>query len=417
MGLKTLFRPSSERYEQRGDDCVRASDWGMAKVAYDAALDALEKRASNDEESKARILEKLEGSMEALSRQHVQTAEELMESGYDDDARELLELALDLTRDTALQTDIQKRLREVERSTLMADQQDIAETEPISPIDEQEDDEVNDIETFMALCGALPEDVRSAYVSYGPSFQAGYLALNRGDFQFAVDALSRAMEEDPSPDSFISLELATALLNLHRLEEARGLLESFLERHPDALPGYQALCEVFWEMEAFGRAEALLESCPEEVKASWAYVLLRGETLSQAGRHSEAAALYQSFMKEYGRHDALLKALAESYEILGDLVKARDLYSDILNQCQSCRTRVDPLIQRKLADIRFHLGEHNTTVLESYLALAQEDPSNRALYFDRISQIYASMGNEEEARRFSRFARQAEQERKSIHDV
>ena len=417
MGLKSLFRPGSEKYEKRGDDCVRSSDWGMAKVAYEAALDALEKRAPDDAESRARILEKLEGSMEALSRQHVQTAEELMESGYDDDARELLGLALDLTRDTALQANIRDRLQGVERSTLRLAQQDIAETEPLSPIGEQEDDEVNDIETFMALCGALPEEIQAAYLSYGPSFQTGYLALNRGNFQSAADALSRAMEDDPSPDSFIPLELATALLNLHRLDEARGLLESFLDHHPDALPGYQVLCEVFWEMGALDRAEALLASCPEELKASWAHVLLRGETLSQAGRHSEAAALYQSFMKEYGRHDALLKALAESYEILGDFVKARDLYIDILNQCQSCRTRVDPLIQRKLADIRFHLGEHNTTVLESYLSLAQEDPSNRALYFDRISQIYASMGNEEEARRFSRFARQTEQERKSIHDV
>jgi hypothetical protein len=94
MGLKRLFRPKLEKYEQRGDDCVRASDLGMAKLAYEAALDAIEKRAPNDAESKARIHEKLHGSMEALSRGHMQAAEELIESGFDDEARELLELAL-----------------------------------------------------------------------------------------------------------------------------------------------------------------------------------------------------------------------------------------------------------------------------------------------------------------------------------
>lgn len=418
MGLlKTLFRPNSERQEQRGDDCVRASDWGMAKVAYEAALDALEKRSPDDAESKARILEKLEGSMEALSRQHVRTALELMESGYDDDARELLELALDLTRDRALRSEIQQRLRGLERSTSRADRDIPSEPEPLWEGDEAEDVEGDDEENFAALCGALPEEIRTAYVSYGPSFQAGYLALNRGDFQSAVDALSRAMEEDPSPASYIPLELATAFLNLRRLDEARGLLEPFLEHHPDALPGYQVLCEVFWEMGAFERAEKLLASCPEELKASGAYVLLCGENLSQAGRPSDAAALYESFIKAYGRHDAVLKALAGSYETLGDLVKARDIYVDIMNQCQPCHTAADPLVQRKLADIRFQLGEYNTKVLETYLSLAQVDPSNRSLYFDRISQIYASMGNEGEARRFALFARQADEGKESVHGL
>jgi len=57
---------------------------------------------------------------------------------------------------------------------------------------------------------------------------------------------------------------------------------SDVANHPDALPGYQVLCEVYWESEAFDRADALLESCPEELQNSSAYVLLRGETLSLA---------------------------------------------------------------------------------------------------------------------------------------
>jgi tetratricopeptide (TPR) repeat protein len=408
MGLKDFFRPGSEKYEQRGDDCVRGSDWGMAKLAYEAALDALLKKGTADTaESKARILEKLRRSMEALAREHMESAEELQESGYIDEARELLELSLALTQDTELRADIRNRLHGGERSSPMVVQQDISELEPLSPKDEQESAGNNEGDTFMALLGALPEEVRSAYLSYGPSFQAGYLALNRGDFDFAVDALSNAMEENPSPASFIPLELATAFLNLQRLDEARELLETFVAHHPDALPGYQVLCEVFWEAGAFDRAEALLESCPEELRNSSAYVLLRGESMSQAGRPSEAAAFYQEFMQAYGRHEAVLSALAGTYETLGDLEKAGDVYAEIMNQCQSCHTRVDPLVRRKLADIRFELGERSATVLESYLSLAQDDPSNRPFYLDRVSHIYASIGNEAEARRFHQFARQA----------
>ena len=218
------------------------------------------------------------------------------------------------------------------------------------------------------------------------------------------------MQEDPSPDSFIPLELATALLNLQRLEEAGQWLERFLEHHPDAVPGYQVLCEVFWEMEAFDRAESLLEACPGEFKNSPDYALLWGEGLSRAGRHSEAAAFYQDFMKEYGRQEPVLRALAGAYEALERPKDARALYVEIINQCRSCYTRVDPLVQRKFADISFDLNERSTALLESYISLARQDPSNRVFYFRRISEIYSAMGNREEAGRFLGFAQRAGEE-------
>jgi len=188
-------------------------------------------------------------------------------------------------------------------------------------------------------------------------------------------------------------------------------LEGFLAHHPDALPGYQVLCEVFWEMKAFDRVESLLEDCPEDLKQSVAYVLLRGESLSQAGSHAEAVVFYETFMKEYGRHDAVVRAMAGSCEALGDLEKALDLYAEIMNQCQSCHARLDPLVRRKFADISFALGERSTAVLESYLSLSMEDSDNRPFYYQRVSRIYAAMGNDEEARRFQGFSIQAGQER------
>lgn len=289
--------------------------------------------------------------------------------------------------------------------------------ESFQPVDEVVDMAGDDDETFTALLGALPEAVQSAYSSYGPSFQAGYLALNRGEFEFAADALAAAMMENPGADSFIPLELATAYLNLRRLEGARELLETFLEHHPEALPGYQLLCEVFWEMGAFDRAEALLDACPEEFHESVAYGLLQGEGLSRAGRHAEAVTHYETFMDTFGRQEPMVRALAETYEAMGELGKARDLYVEILNQCQSCQAPADPLIQRKVADIRFDLGERSTTVLESYLALVQTDPENRSLYYSRVSQIYSALGVEAEADRFEAFARQAVEGEASDHDV
>ncbi len=413
MGLlKKIFSQDPEKTEQKGDAFLKASDWGRAKLEFEKALDALEK-TSSDDVSETRLRDKLVQAKGALAHEHRQAGEDLMEAEYYDEARGFLQLALDLTRDPALISAVEKLMHEIGRLSAGEIQMEV----PRSDLTPLADDETytgdQDDETFMALCSALPEEVQEAYLSYGGSFKTGYLALNRGDFDLAVDDLSHALKENPAPDSIIPLELATAYLNLEKLNEARSLLETFLQHHPDALPGYQVLCEVYWGMGAFDQAETLLADCSDDLKNSLAYVLLRGETLSQAGRHSEAASLYQDFMEAYGWNEPLVIALAGTLETLGDLESARDLYAEIMDQCRSCHTRIDPLIKRKFADISFDLGQHSSAIMEMYLSLAQDDPENAPLYFQKISRIYASMGNEEEARRFRVFAQQAEKKMRS----
>lgn len=406
--LKTFFNQDPEKIEQRGDAFLKASDWGRAKLEFEKALDALEK-ISSDDASKTRLSDKLVQAKGALAHEHRQTGEDLMEAEYYDEAKELLQLALDLTRDPALISAVEKLMQEIARLTAGDIQMEVqSDLTPLADDETYTGD--HDDETFMALCSALPEEVQEAYLSYGGSFKSGYLALNRGDFDLAADDLSHALEENPAPDSIIPLELATAYLNLEKLDEARRLLETFLQHHPDALPGYQVLCEVYWEMGAFDQAQALLADCPDDLKNSLAYVLLRGETLSQAGSHPEAASLYQDFMGAYGWNEPLAIALADTLETLGDLESARDLYVEIMDQCRSCHTRIDPLIKRRFADISFDLGRHSSAITEMYLSLVQDDPENAPLYFLKISRIYTSMGNEEEARRFRVFAQQAENE-------
>ena len=407
MGLlKTFFNQDHEKIEQRGDAFLKASDWGRAKLEFEKALDLLVK-TSPDEVSETRLRDKLVQAKEALAQEHRRTGEELMEAAYYDDAGELLQLALDLTREPELIASIQDRLGEMERLTAG----DIQKVLPESTVDDEIYPNDQDEETFMALCSALPEDVQEAYLSYGGTFKAGYLALNRGAFDQAVDDLSRAMEENPDPDSFISLELATAYLNQGHLDEARRLLETFLQHHPDALPGYQVLCEVLWEMGAFGQAEALLDGCPDDLKNSLAHVLLLGETLFQAGLYSDAASFYQGFRKNHAWNEPITRALANTYEALRDFESARDLYAEIMDQCRSCHTRIDPLIKRRFADISFDLGEHSPAILEIYLSLVQDDPGNTPFYFQKVSRIYTALGNEEEARRFKCFAQEAENEK------
>jgi hypothetical protein len=66
----------------------------------------------------------------------------------------------------------------------------------------------------------------------------------------------------------------------------------------------------------------------------------------------------------------------------------------------------------KYAELSFAAGMHSTDILEIYLSLAQQIPDNAAGYFERVSRIYESQGNEHEAARFRNFSQNVQTGRK-----
>ena len=419
MGLLSIFSGKDpESYEQNGDALFEAKAYGKAVVEYERALDKLQKTSPWDEGYRQQLQDKIRSSKESLALEHQQTAESLMEAGHDYDARQYIDLALELTEDPELKDALERRLQNKEADETEDLENDLPEAEIQDPEPTYEDEQVEealkgekheeDDEHFGALVGTLPDDVQDAYLGYGEAFKTGYLALNRGDFEGAAAHLITAMQEHPDPASYIPLELATAHLNLGKYDDARRLLESFLEHHPDALPAYQLLCEVFWETKDFDRAAELLVSLPPDLEQSVAGYLLRGETLFQAGKYSEARAFYRAFLKNYDWHEAIARALAKTHEALGEMANARNIYSEIMAQCHSCRARIDPFIKQKFADLSFASGLNTPAVLELYLSLAREVPQNAVEYYHKISRIYSAQGNLEEARRFQQISEEYE---------
>jgi tetratricopeptide (TPR) repeat protein len=399
--LKLFSGKTPEEHEQKGDELFSFDLWG---IEYERALDKLEKESPQNDELKTRLQEKIHQTKEALALGHEQNADDLIESGFYDDARELYILAQELTENPKQKKELEIKLKELDFQldrTLTEDLPDLdieaqEAREPEFP--EQED------EYFRALCGTLPNEVQKDYLSYGNNFKNGYLALNRGDFTIAADYLSRAMQENPSADSYIPLELATAYLNLGKHAQAQQLLEAVLENQPQALPAYQLLCEIFWERKAFDQADALLSSIPEELTESIAVYILKGETLFHAGNFSAAKEFYRDFLETYGWNELVARALAKTHEATNELANARNVYRQIMDQCSSCHARLDPFIKQRYADLCFDSGMHSTEILELYLSLAQEIPANATDYFEKVSQIYAALGNEGEARRFRAIA-------------
>jgi tetratricopeptide (TPR) repeat protein len=415
MGFFRVFSGKTpEELEQQGDALLEKGAYGSAKVEFEKALDKWGKKPGQDSGFKPRLEEKIGRCREALAAEHLQTAENLMEAGEYREAGELLHLALELTGNLGLRADIEKMLADAERDAADVideaiyygyDSRDEANKEGEEPDPASSGDDY-----FVALCHALPDAEQDAYLDYGDSFRRGFIALNQGDFESAATLLAQAMEEHPAADSYIPLELATAYFNLGRTEEARSLMENTLTTHPESPRVYSVFCDILWERREFERARKLLDGCPEELQNSGLIHLLRGETYYQEGNYREAQSFYLETLKSYGWDENIARALARTYEALGMVTEARDIYGEIMVSCQGCGRRADPAIKRKFADTSFETGERSTNLLEIYLSLSQEDSDDRRDYYQKISQIYESAGNLKEARRFQVIA-QKEAER------
>jgi len=414
MSLLKLFSgPSPEKLEQKGDTLFEAGLWGLAKLEYERALHKLEKQAGQGNDHRQQLSAKILKTREALAQEHRQTAVDLMDGGYFDDAKDMIVLAMEVSADESFRKELKQELEALE--TQQKQENDAALPDPFYGLaaDEGEEEpppESSEDEAFYALLSTLPDEVQDVYLEYGEEFKIGYLALNNGDFQTAAESLSRAMDENPHPESYIPLELAAAYMNLERSAEAQDLLENFRKHHPKALPAYQLLCEIYWDQKNFHEADTLLESVPHEFAESLAIVLLKGETIFQAGNFEAAGDFYRNVLDTYGWDDTVARELAKACEVQGEPDRARDIYKEIMDRCNSCRSRIDPEVKHKYAELCFAAGMASTDILETYLSLAREIPGNAALYFDRISRIYTDQGNSSEAERFRAFSARARAE-------
>ena len=411
MSLFSIFAGKKPKaYEQKGDAYAEQGLWGNAKMEYERALNRLAKEESPDSETGKRLSAKMAGVRENLAVEHRENARNLAAGGYEEEARDLYNLALELTLDTNLQAALQADIAALKKSVSSAPELDglgwgqdgYAGGEDGDAADVTDDQS----ETFLALCGTLPEEVQVAYLGYGGNFKTGYLALNTGEFETAVHYFSLALQDNDGYDTYIPLELATAYLHQGHPLKARELLEPFVGSHPDVLPAYQLLCELYWEAGEIDRAEQLLASVDEELQASVSVALLKGETRRRAGDISGARSYYRQFMEDYGWRESIARALAEVNAALGELGEARRIYGTIMDNCRSCHARIDPSIKERYAELNFASGARDTATLELYLSLAQEIRKNAHRYYDRVSRIYAAQGNEAEAIRFRSFSEQ-----------
>lgn len=316
-----------------------------------------------------------------------------------------MDLALELTADVNLAANLESLIVNIPVDTTDPETYDFYEPEVEEPpFQEAHSDE----EYFEALCNALEEHEKADYLSYPDNFKAGFIALNRGDFDTAVILLGEAVRAYPFGANYITLELATAHLNRGDNETARSLLERFLAEYPESLRAYYLMCEILWEAHAFENAHRLLSTCPPSLAELLPTKMLTGETFMRAGQFEQAADFFQGLLADFGWDSQIAQALSGAYEALGRNAEARNLYGKIIGTCTGCGVRVDPLVKQRYAETSFATGDQSIKILELYLELVHEDPANRQGYYRRISRIYALQGNDHESRRFAALTKQAD---------
>jgi len=411
MGFFKLFTGrSSEDIEKKADSLFESGQYGLARMEYDHGLEKMEKGAEANRALEQRLQDKLRRTKEILAQEHKREGLETMDSDYYKAAEDSFRTALDLTENSELIQELRSLLSELERRSAKQKAEPALDSRNVTTHDSPlAEPEAGDEERFEALCSSLPEPLAREFHGYGISFMQGYLALNEGDFERAAEKLLQSMKENPEGD-FIAIELATAYLNLEKYQEAQELAKRFLEAHPDSPQGYQVLCEILWAIGEFDTALKLLEACPPSLADSAFMMLLRGETLVKAERFEEAEHLLKQELDSQGWQTDIARSLATVFELQGKTTEARSLFKTLLAECRSCGSPRETFAKQRFADLSLGQGDYSSAVLELYLSLVQEDPSNRGEYYQKISRIYQAQGNKAEAERFEGFAREAQKD-------
>lgn len=408
MGLFGLLSGKTpEDMELVGDGFAKSREFGAAKIEYEKALTKAKSKFPEKDGLIRRLTEKIAGSRESLAAAHVQSAREWIAADNYREAEDLLKLAMELTENQVLAGEIAGLLKSIHAGQAPGGPEEnrlfFSEADPFADNEEMDEAAEELAEYFTVLCHALPEDLAEVYQGYDQAFKEGFVALNNGEFETAIEKFDESMSETAN-QPFVALELATAYTHIGQFARARHLLLEFMENHGQSLRTVQMLCDVYWGMGNFNEAIALIDQCPDSLKQTFSIQMLLGETYYQMADFLRAREVFLACETKFGEHELITRSLAKTFEAMGDLESARDLYGRMLSGCARCGTRMDPFLQMRYAELCYACGERSQRLIDIFFSLVQADADNKADYFRRIYELYTALGKPKEAARYEAFA-------------
>lgn len=216
--MSNLFGGTFESNRDDGDSLFDAGAWGEARLAYERAMkkggdtpgDQLE--AVKEREAECRLM---------LAKVRIEEADSLADSGELEEARSLLEDAVDICK-------------AAEVAEMIADRRTRYEAEAARQL-AGEEEEMTEEELLAILAGTWIDSQAEEYASLPDEFRTALLMGHDGDHEGAAELIASVIEGEAAPLSprYAHLELGKELVAAQRLEEAIGALNTFVELTED----------------------------------------------------------------------------------------------------------------------------------------------------------------------------------------
>jgi len=135
-----------------------------------------------------------------------------------------------------------------------------------------------------------------------PAYLTGAdLRQDWGDFDGALDFLSKALQQTPPLETEETAWILTRMAQLHRAEGQIGVADAVLDQALKAFPDYylslEELAEVRLAQRRYPEAVELMERRNRSFPNAFSH-LLAARALEHAGRPADAAAMYRDFERE-----------------------------------------------------------------------------------------------------------------------
>jgi MSHA biogenesis protein MshN len=171
--------------------------------------------------------------------------------------------------------------------------------------------------------------VHSAAETADAQFRRAAVLLNQGRLSEAEDQLAGALRADPSHAAARQTYVAM-LLEQHRVEAARRLLQETLAVNP-AQPAFAvALARIYTEQRDYRNALEVLDKAGPAARNA-EFQAMRGAVLQRLGKHAEAVEAYQNAIRIGPQPGTTWVGLAISLETLGRRPEAAQAYRRALD--------------------------------------------------------------------------------------
>lgn len=396
---KLLGRRSASDERARADALYEGGDFGLAKLAYERALDAAGSEPGVDALA-AELRERIDACRDALARGRIAEAERLAQTGALELAVAELESAIETAANGELIEQAERRIETLERS-------DAREKATVAEASEEE--------RFEIIAGSFEDEQYDEYAAHGPELRAALLALYEGSAAQARPVLERLLEGAKEP-RYLWFETGRARLLDGDAGGGREALQRFIgllgetDGGESRLVAHMELATLHDEAGDFDAAaaeyEAALDAMPDDPRPYLAMAMFfrRGKLPAEAIDVLRAGL---EVLEEEQRQWRFKLELGLAHADLGEDERAIEQLEDVVGFFTARNQRDLPAeCAARLAELQERRG-NPTRALDLYnLLAAGSDVANHFGYHREAARLLLQAGHRADARRM--LARAAE---------